>query len=80
MEYFLGDIVLFSFNFTPYGWIRCDGTILNILQNQALYALLANTYGGDGQTTFAVPDLTGSEPDPNLRYCICTNGLWPPRS
>ena len=61
-ESFLGEIRLFSFNYAPRGWLKCDGTILSIAQNQALFALLGTYYGGDGQTTFALPDLRGRTP------------------
>ena len=61
-EPFLGDIALFGFNFPPRGWAQCDGQILPINQNQSLYSLLGTTYGGDGRTTFALPDLRGRTP------------------
>lgn len=53
---------MFSFAFAPRGWATCDGQILPVNQNQALFALLATHYGGDGQTTFALPDLRGRAP------------------
>jgi microcystin-dependent protein len=56
---FLGEIRLFGFSFAPRGWALCQGQILAISQNSALFALLGTTYGGDGQTTFALPDLQG---------------------
>jgi len=56
---FLSEIVLFSFGFAPRGWAQCNGQLLPINQNQALFALLGTTYGGNGQTTFALPDLRG---------------------
>jgi microcystin-dependent protein len=56
---FLGEIRLFPYNFAPRGWAFCSGQIVPISQNQALFALLGTTYGGDGQTTFALPDLRG---------------------
>ena len=58
-EPFLGEIQMFGFNFPPRGWAHCDGQILPINQNQALFSLLGTTYGGDGRTTFALPDLRG---------------------
>ena len=57
MEPFMGLIASFGFNFAPRGWMFCDGRLLSIAQNSALFALLGTTYGGDGQTTFALPDL-----------------------
>lgn len=58
-EPFLGEIRLFSFNFPPSRWATCDGQVMNIAQNQALYALLGTTFGGNGTTTFNLPDLRG---------------------
>ena len=59
---FLGEIRMFGGNFAPRGWAFCNGQILPISQNTALFALLGTTYGGDGQTTFALPDLQGAAP------------------
>lgn len=56
---FIGEIRPFSFNFPPRSWAFCDGQLLPINQNQALFSLLGTTYGGNGQTTFALPDLRG---------------------
>jgi len=61
-EPFLAEIRLFGFNFAPRGWAHCDGQILQISQNQALYSLLGTTYGGDGRTSFGLPDLRGRVP------------------
>jgi len=58
-EPFLGEIRIFGFNFAPRGWAFCNGTLLAIAQNSALFSLLGTTYGGDGVTTFALPDLRG---------------------
>lgn len=59
MDPFLGQIQAFGFNFAPRGWALCDGQLLAISQNTALFSLLGTTYGGDGRTTFALPDLRG---------------------
>lgn len=59
---FIGSIVLFAGNFAPVGWAFCNGQTLQINQYQALYSLLGITYGGDGRTTFALPDLRGRVP------------------
>lgn len=61
-EPYLGELRLYSFNFPPRGWAFCDGQQMRIAQNQALFALLGLTYGGDGQTTFSLPDLRGRTP------------------
>lgn len=57
---FVAEIRIFPFNFAPKGWAFCDGQILPISQNTALFALLGTTYGGDGKSTFALPNLQGS--------------------
>jgi microcystin-dependent protein len=62
-EPFLGEIRLMSFNFAPKGWALCNGQFLPINQNQALFSILGTTYGGNGQTTFALPDLRGRVPN-----------------
>ncbi|MFC5702794.1 phage tail protein [Cohnella faecalis] len=61
-EPFLGEVRLLAFNYPPQGWVQCNGQLLSISQNQALFTLLGNSYGGDGKTTFAVPNLQGSVP------------------
>jgi microcystin-dependent protein len=61
-EPFLGEIKLMAFGFAPKAWARCDGAFLPINQNQALFSLLGTQYGGDGRTTFALPDLRGRVP------------------
>ena len=59
---FLGMIALFPYNFAPRGWAFCNGQIMSIAQNTALFSLLGTTFGGNGQTTFALPDLRGRVP------------------
>lgn len=59
---FLAEIRLFSFNFAPKGWAFCSGQVLPIAQNQALFSLLGTTYGGNGTTSFALPNLQGRTP------------------
>lgn len=61
-EPFLSEIRIMSFQFAPQGWALCDGQLLPINQNQALFSLLGTTFGGDGQTSFALPDLRGRTP------------------
>jgi len=61
-EPFLAEIRMVGFTFAPRGWGFCDGQILPINQNQSLYSILGTTYGGDGRTTFALPDLRGRTP------------------
>ena len=59
MEPFIGEIIMFGGNFAPRGWAFCDGQLLPINQNTALFSLIGTIYGGDGRTTFALPDLRG---------------------
>jgi microcystin-dependent protein len=61
-EPFLGEIKIISWNFPPKGWAFCNGTLLPINQNQALFSILGTTYGGDGQRTFGLPNLQGRCP------------------
>ena len=62
MDPFLGQIVMFGGNFAPRGWALCDGQLLPISSYSALFSILGTTYGGDGRTTFALPDLRGRAP------------------
>jgi len=62
MEAFLASVICFAGNFAPRGWATCDGQIMAISQNTALFSLLGTMYGGDGKTTFALPDLRGRVP------------------
>ena len=59
---FLGEVRAFPFNFAPKGWAFCDGQLLSIAQNTALFALLGTQFGGDGKSTFALPNLQGNVP------------------
>jgi microcystin-dependent protein len=61
-DQFVAEIRIFPFNFPPRGWAFCDGQLLPLSQNTALFSLLGTTYGGDGKSTFALPDLQGSAP------------------
>ncbi len=77
MEYTLGEISLFGYSFQQAGWTTCEGQILQVVQNQALFSLIGYTYGGNGTTTFALPNLKGAEPLPGMKYYIVTSGLYP---
>ncbi|MGY3441077.1 MULTISPECIES: phage tail protein [unclassified Bradyrhizobium] len=61
-DQFVAEIRIFPFNFAPVGWAICNGQLMPISQNTALFSLLGTTYGGDGKSTFALPDLQGSAP------------------
>ena len=79
---FLGEVETFAFNFCPLGWSTLNGQLLPISQNTALFSLLGTTYGGDGQTTFALPTAkpiftaTGAV----LLQCIALQGIFPSRN
>ena len=59
---YVGQIIMVGFNFAPLGWMLCDGSVLPISENETLFNLIGTTYGGDGQQTFALPDLRGRVP------------------
>jgi len=61
-EPFIGQIAVVAFNYAPQGWAKCEGQLMSIQQNSALFALLGTTYGGDGVSTFRLPDLRGRVP------------------
>lgn len=74
-EPFVGEIRMFSFGTIPKGWLPCNGQIMQVNGNQALFSILGNKFGGDGQTTFALPDLRGRTPvDMSPEYPIATAG------
>ena len=79
MDPFIGEIRLVGFSFAPMGWALCDGQLVSIVQNQALFALLGITYGGDGKTTFALPKLSGDGLQAGLKYIIAMQGIFPSR-
>jgi microcystin-dependent protein len=79
MEPYIGQIQLFPYNYVPAYWVFCEGQLLSISQYTALFNLLGTTYGGDGKNTFALPNLKGKEPDPNMHYCIALEGIYPQR-
>ena len=85
---YLGSIGWFAGNFAPQGWLFCDGHMLSVQQNPALFSLLGTIYGGDGRTSFAIPDMRPRAADGRIqrweevaapRPCICVEGLYPSR-
>jgi len=76
---YIGTILLVGFNFAPTNWAFCNGQLLPIMQYQALFSLVGTTYGGDGQTTFALPKLSAEGLQSGLNYIICLNGIYPSR-
>jgi microcystin-dependent protein len=79
MEPMLGQIVLFAGNFTPRGWQLCAGQLMPINQNMALFSLLGTTFGGNGETNFALPDLRSQAPVSGANYIIAVEGAFPSR-
>ena len=83
MDPLLGEIRLFPYTFAPAGWLPCQAQELNISDNQALFSLVGTMYGGNGTTTYALPDLRGKSPVTGqgdvVGYCICVNGVYPSR-
>lgn len=75
----MGQITLFAGVKCPSSTVEAKGQIMNIVDNQALFSILAQTFGGDGQTTFALPDFSANVPLAGMRYCITTNGEYPTR-
>lgn len=80
----IGEVHLMAFDYPPRSWALCRGQILNIAQNTALFSLIGTRFGGDGKTTFALPNLEAAEPkpgDPNygMHYCIALMGIYPTR-
>lgn len=86
-EPFIGEISLVPYNFAPRGWAFCEGQVLRVSQYQSLFSLLGTTYGGDGRTTFALPDLRPLERQmarhneaPTFRHIITLSGIYPSRN
>jgi microcystin-dependent protein len=80
MDPYIGMIILSGFDYNTQEYHLCDGTIMQVVQNQALFALIGNKYGGDGRTTFALPNMKGMEPTPGMEYYIAIYGLFPSRA
>jgi len=87
MDGTIGEIKMFGGTFAPRNWAFCSGQLLPILNNSALFSILGTKYGGDGRTTFALPDLREKDKNGSPRnwinepvYIICLNGIYPSRS
>ena len=78
MEPFIGQIMLLPYGFEPRGWALCDGKVLAVRDYQALFSLLGRKFGGDGRTTFALPNIRG--PEDNTAYYIALKGIFPSRN
>lgn len=79
LDSFLGETQLFPYGFEPRGWMECKGQVLSIQQNTALFSLLGTNFGGNGTSTFAIPDLRGMSPTNQVKYYICMEGTYPYR-
>jgi tail collar domain len=76
---FIGQMMTTGAGYCPQNWRAADGSLLPIVQYQALYSVIRNTYGGDGKTTFALPNLKGVKlGNQPFTWCIATNGYYPP--
>ncbi len=76
---FIGEIRLFGGNFAPRNWALCEGQLLAIADNTSLFSILGTTYGGDGRTTFGLPDLSDHRPG-DVHYIIALQGFYPSRN
>lgn len=79
MIFFIGTIYLFPYGRTPMNFLPCNGMLMQIRMNTALFSLIGTTYGGDGVNTFALPNMQGLEPMPGVQYYIEVEGLYPLR-
>jgi microcystin-dependent protein len=79
MDLFLAQIILVPYGSVPNGTLPCDGRLLTIASNNALFSLIGTNFGGDGRTNFALPDLRSITP-PSMIYAIITSGVFPSRS
>ena len=77
-DVFLGSMLLVPYNFVPNGWALCNGQLLQITQNTALFSLLGTQFGGDGITTFALPNHPSHQPE-RLKWIIAMQGIFPSR-
>ena len=78
MEGYIGQVIMFAGRFAPQYWMFCDGQMLDVSQNPALFSILGNMYGGDGMHTFKLPDTRNADGD-GMRHIICITGIYPSR-
>lgn len=79
MDYYMGEIGLFAFDYATPDFMLCDGRSLSIQQYTALFALIGNKFGGNGTTNFNIPNLLNANPLNGMRYYICVSGIFPSR-
>jgi microcystin-dependent protein len=80
VQFTIGQVEIFAFNFAPVGFMACQGQLLPIIQYQALFALIGTQYGGNGETDFALPKLAPVTPDGPFYYICVQGGTEPPRA
>lgn len=80
MDPYIGQIVLLGFNFATQEYALCNGATLQVQEYAALFSLISTKYGGDGKSTFMLPNMMGMEPTPGMGYYIAVNGLYPSRT
>jgi microcystin-dependent protein len=77
MDPYIGELSTFAFDWAPRGWMPCNGQVLQISEQTALFSLIGTTYGGDGQSTFALPNITSAPGQGHV--FIALEGVYPPR-
>ena len=79
---YVGQVCLFAFNYSPKGYMLCDGKMLDIIEHPELFALLGSKFGGDGRETFCIPKLppVPSQYGTEMKYYICISGTYPART
>ena len=82
MDFFIGQICMFPWNWVPRDWAKCDGTLLSISENPALFSLIGTEFGGDGRRTFALPKMPTikTEDGGEVAYFINLRGIYPSRN
>ena len=82
MDFFIGQICMFPLSWVPRGWAKCDGTLLSISENQALFSLIGMEFGGDGRQTFALPKMPPikTKDGGDVAYFINLQGIYPSRN
>lgn len=80
MDPYLGTIELFALSYAPKGWMKCEGQLLEVSKYTMLFSLLGTRFGGDGMSTFGLPNLKEKEPVKDTSYCIAVEGVYPPKT
>ena len=80
MDPLIGEIEIFPYGFEPFGWMECNGQILSISTYEALYTLIGTNFGGNGTTTFGLPNIPANKCPMGMGYYIAVQGIYPSRS